>query len=149
MALGAVVRNNSVHDEAMTVILGGVVCGAIAGFVGMMILISSPGSFKIMDSLLQAGAVFSLPAMGHLLRDYDSYKYTDIIIDMFVGGCIIGGGICCCVFVIFFTIGLSLDLKKRDTDNAPVEEAQASPVATAALADVVVTVDEETGSAQK
>lgn len=117
VALGATIRDNNVHEEAMTVLVGGVVCGGIFGFVGMLILVASPSMFKIVDPLFQLGAVFSLPAMGHLIQNYDSYKYTEIIIDMFVGGSIIGGGICCSILFVFLTVGSVFGKTSSDVAN--------------------------------
>ena len=104
----------------------------------MLILVVSPSMFKIVDPLFQLGAVFSLPAMGHLIQNYDSYKYTEIIIDMFVGGSIIGGGICCCILFVFLTVGSVFGIASSDDEN--ISSTYATTIAVVDNNDISVSV---------
>lgn len=106
VSIGAVIRKNRVHDEAMTILIGGVICGVIFGIVGLSMEMFAPSKFKAVDGILQCGALFSSPAMGYFVRQYSSYKYTEVVIDMFVGGCVASGGLFCCVFVVLYAVGV-------------------------------------------
>lgn len=91
-AIGASIRDNSVHDEAMTVLVGGVIVGAMAGTVGCCTSNPSENASacaKFTLGLLSAGialtAFFTSPMMGELILDKDT-NWDDVIIDEIVGG---------------------------------------------------------------
>lgn len=102
VALGAAVRGHSVHDEAMTVVIGGVICGAVAGLMGSILLISLPQTFIVADYILQLIALLLLPFVGHELRAWTEFRYVYVLVDILIGSCIIAGGLC--VFIMITII---------------------------------------------
>lgn len=97
VAVGAAVRQNDVHDEAMTMLVGGVITGAMAGVVGCMIPSARnvPVQIKLAIGILNVGLIvaagLTAPLMGELILDNDT-KWGRVIVDDLIGGAILLGG---------------------------------------------------------
>lgn len=130
VALGAAVRGHSVHDEAMTVLIGGVICGAIAGLLGSILLILLPQTFAVAEYMLQLAALLVIPFVGHQSHTWAEFNYVYVLIDILIGSAIIAGGVCALVSVIVFVTTFcfkkpilkgSEPLMKSDAKNGQVE----------------------------
>ncbi len=97
-ALGAVIRGNSVHNEAITVLVGGSVTGAIAGTLGCCI----PGRTKeapltlmlclgALESSLALAAALTAPLLGETIMHLGTTWSTIIIDELIASGVIVGG----------------------------------------------------------
>lgn len=99
VSIGASIRGNNVHEEALTVLYGGLVIGFICGVLGAGLIISKPKNEQIYNVLLQWCAILLTPLLGQRMNGYDSATWTRVITDQLVGSCIIIGGVCvliCC-----------------------------------------------------
>ena len=89
---GATYRENNVHDEAITMLLGGVMTGAMAGALGMCIIPKvnkeSSASTRFASWLITLGlevaVVLTAPEMAEVVG-YDTANKEDTIVDTFIG----------------------------------------------------------------
>lgn len=93
-ALGAAICHKDVNNEAMAVLVGGSICGAIFGSAGLMVLMLSPELYKFVDAFLQFGALFATPAMGCSVASYPTCSYNRILIDFLVGNAVLAAIVC-------------------------------------------------------
>lgn len=93
VTLGAVFRQRSFSNEALTMLLGGVINGAIVGSIGS--ILPEKNEFKLMsyrtylligfcEIALELGAQLTSPLMGELLLKR-GIQWGETIIDAFVG----------------------------------------------------------------
>lgn len=99
VAVGAAIRGNSVHDEAIAYLVGGSITGAIAGTVGMFTIPNTDDStslgLKICSWTLKTGlsiaATVTGPIMAELLVD-NSSSPMETVEDCFIGSAVVTGG---------------------------------------------------------
>lgn len=97
-AIGAAIRKNNVHTEAMSVLVGGVITGAIAGSVGCCITGDHAGlpfklqlGLSLIETSLALAASLTAPLMGDLVMGYDN-KWGRVIVDGLIGDATVIGG---------------------------------------------------------
>ncbi len=108
-AIGAAIRGNNIHKEAMTVLVGGVITGAMAGTFGCCLpnTEDSSCSMKIacgaLNSGLQLAAFLTAPIMGEQIMDL-GISWAPTVVDGLIGDGVILGGVAaigtvaCCSF---------------------------------------------------
>lgn len=114
VSIGAAIRKNDIHAEAITVLCGGLLSGGIAGLLGTIFLVINPRSLITYESFLQCGAFFSAPILGISLIRNDM-MYTNVLIDSLVGSCIIFG--CACILILFSLLPLLSSTAEPYRDN--------------------------------
>ncbi|PJD96007.1 MAG: hypothetical protein CK426_06090 [Legionella sp.] len=99
VATGAAIRGNSVSNEAVTVLVGGMITGAMAAVIGCAL---QPGPYSSSElrlklELLQIGinvaAFFCAPAMGELVMNLD-VPWGRALLDELIGCLTIDAGLC-------------------------------------------------------
>lgn len=108
-ATGAAIRDNAVHNEAMTILVGGVITGAIAGSVGCCVPQTNESSnlclrlgLGVLDLGLNVAAFLSAPTMGELVMDLD-VPWGRVLVDELIGSATLTGG----VLGVAATVGIS------------------------------------------
>ena len=132
-ATGAALRGNNVHNEAITMLVGGSLTGAMAGFLGMCALpkITEESSLTthvyswLLASGLEVGAIFTAPLMAELVG-YSVDNAKDTVVDTFMGIGVIGGGLVglgacglglvCCAGTVFGGDNIGSDLENNFAD---------------------------------
>ena len=107
-ALGAALRGNNVHNEAITMLVGGVQTGAMAGFLGMCVLpkITEESSLCtqvfswLLTLVLEASAISTAPLIADAV-EYPVDNEKDTVVDTFYGAGVISAvvvvlGVACC-----------------------------------------------------
>jgi len=101
VAIGAAIRGINVHQEAMTVLYGGLVIGFICGMFGACIIGQKNEQFY--NVVLQWCGILLTPLLGRVMSGYASATWSRVVVDSLVGSCIIVGGLCslvCCCMVV-------------------------------------------------
>jgi hypothetical protein len=97
-AIGANIMGHSVHDEAMTVLTGGVITGALAGTFGCCLPDTQNANLgmKIAFGVLKAGlglaATLTAPLMGETILNLGT-SWSDTVVDGLVGGSVVAAGV--------------------------------------------------------
>jgi hypothetical protein len=97
-AIGAAIRGNSVHNEAMTALVGGLVTGAMAGTLGCCLPDTKNASFGltfgvvVLEMSLGLASSLSAPKMGEEIMGL-GIDWSTTVEDQLIGGCAVAGGL--------------------------------------------------------
>ncbi|MFA6302034.1 MAG: hypothetical protein WC627_02735 [Legionella sp.] len=99
VALGAIIRDNKVHDEALAVLVGGAINGAIAGLVHSCIPTTNEDSNSclkfvtaVLDTALPITAFLTAPLMGEQYLGYGS-SWGETVLDEIIESASIAGSV--------------------------------------------------------
>lgn len=92
-AIGAAIRKNDVHSEAISVLVGGVITGALAGTIGCCITGENASlGLQLLEVSLSIAPSLTAPLMGDLVMDLDN-KWGRVIVDGLIGDATVVGGV--------------------------------------------------------
>lgn len=127
VAIGAAIRDNDVDDEAMTQMVGGVITGAIAGFLGYCYELKSSDQEQTLCSIKSAldiglsfGALLTAQLMGEEILDRGT-TWEDVVVDNLIGGSILAGGACAIGALVCGSVALEYIKEKL---SRPARQAQ-------------------------
>lgn len=99
VTMGAAIRKNSIDDEALTVLAGGVITGAIIGTIGYCIPNTDKDSHTclkiataVLYTTLTLAALLTAPLMGEKCLKRDT-KWGETVIDGLIGEAILIGAV--------------------------------------------------------
>lgn len=139
VAIGAAIRGNNIHQEAITVLYGGLVIGFICGMFGACIIGQKNEQFY--NVVLQWCGILLTPLLGRVMSGFASATWSRVIVDGMVGSCVIVGGFCalgcCCLFSCLLCNGgdttnsmVPSSLSNMMSSRVPAEEPEFAPLPT-------------------
>ncbi len=147
-AIGAAIRKNSVHNEAMVVLVGGVITGAIAGSLGCClpetkdVNLTMQICFGLLTIGLQLAAFLSAPKIGEHIMNLGT-KWNTTVVDELIGEGVLLGGLAAIIAIIFLSIGgkalgetIRHTLWGENVNNVVARRANAQHIPPVAIADV-------------
>ncbi len=110
-ALGAYILGSEVQKEALVVLVGGVITGAMAGTIGCCLPQSTENTglhikctLGLLETGLAVGALLTAPIMGETIMQLGT-EWKQTVIDELVGSATVAGGACGLVAVGAIAVG--------------------------------------------
>jgi uncharacterized membrane protein YczE len=127
-SVGAVLRNNNVHDETLTMLVGGVYIGAVIGLVNNLLPNTDENSsncLKITNAVIQVGlgvaAGLTAPLVGENYLHYNT-KWNETAIDYFTGAAIATAGAIVIGTAVSCVVSCKYRVKDEDKTHLSIDD---------------------------